>query len=258
MPSSTTQARTLEQITSAPNYFGQVSSVVEKLQTAPSKAVALELLFEATRKMGVDASVFASFIRDDDTHESYRFMLACDPTWCLEYEKQSHIADDPWLIYACNHSEPIKGRDVPTYSRKQKETLTLSESYGFRSSVVIPSPSSGGTSRLGVLCLGSHDPDFFDGHGFMSLKLIARSLAMELHEWWVRVVKTELMVDAALTTEDLQLLKLERSGLSTKDIARDLAISLRAVDSRFYRVNAKLGTPSRKASARIAAEYGLI
>ena len=92
----------------------------------------------------------------------------------------------------------------------------------------------------------------------MSLKLIARSLAMELHEWWVRVVRTELMVDAALTTEDLQLLKLERSGLSTKDIARDLAISLRAVDSRFYRVNAKLGTPSRKASARIAAEYGLI
>lgn len=258
MTFSTTQARTLEQITSAPNYFGKVSSVVEALQSAPNQAAALELLFEATRLMGADASVFASFIRDDETHESFRFMLACDPRWCLEYEKLTQIADDPWLIYARNHSEPIKGRDVPTYTSKQRDGLKVAESFGFRSSVVIPSPSSGGLSRLGVLCLGSHDPEFFDGPGFMSLKLIARSLAMELHEWWIRVVKNELMIDAELTTEDLQLLKLERKGLSTKDIARDLAISLRAVDSRFYRVNAKFGTPSRKASARIAAEYGLI
>ena len=81
---------------------------------------------------------------------------------------------------------------------------------------------------------------------------------MEVHEWWVRVIRAELISDTDLTNEDLELLQLERQGQGTKDIARTLSASTRAVDSRFYRINAKLGTPSRKAAARIAAEYGLI
>lgn len=250
--------KSLEQLVSAPEYFSKVIAVVAQLQTAKHQAAALDLLFEATRLIGADASVFASFVRDDETHESYRFMLACDPGWCLEYEKHAKFADDPWLVYACNHSEPIRGNEIQTYTRQQQEALKLAENFGFRSSLIIPSPSSGGISRLGVLCLGSNQPRFFDSSAYVPFKLLARSVAMEFHEWWVRVIRAELISDTDLTNEDLELLQLERQGQGTKDIARTLSASTRAVDSRFYRINAKLGTPSRKAAARIAAEYGLI
>lgn len=251
-------ARTLEQIISAPDYFTKVSAVVGRLHAAATQATALELLFEATHLMGADACVFASFVRDDETHESYRFMLACDPRWCLEYEKIASFADDPWLVYACNHSEPIRGHEVQTYTRRQQEAIKIAEDFGFRSSLIIPSPSSGGISRLGVLCVGSNQAGFFDGAAYLPFKLLARSLAMELHEWWVRVVRAELITQADITSEDLALLRLERQGHGTKEIARSMCVSPRAVDSRFYRINAKLGMPSRKAAARIAAEYGLI
>jgi DNA-binding CsgD family transcriptional regulator len=251
--------KSLEQLVSAPDYFVKVSAVVGQLHAAKTQAAALDLLFEANRLMGLDASVFASFIRDDETHESYRFMLACDPRWCFEYEKHAKFADDPWLIYACSHSEPIRGHEMQTYTRRQQNVLRVAEDFGFRSSLIIPSPSSGGISRLGVLCLGSNQPGFFDSRAYVAIKMLARSLAMELHDWWVRLVREELITDADLTNEDLELLRLQRLGQGSKDIARALpAMTIRAVDSRFHRINAKLGTPSRKAAARIAAEYGLI
>ena len=251
-------ARTLEQAISAFDFLPKISDVVSQLQVAATQAAALDLLFEATRLMGADASVFASFVRDDETHESYRFLLACDPRWCLEYEKIASFADDPWLVYACNHSKPIRGHEVQTYNARQKEAIKIAEDFGFRSSLIMPAPSSGGVSRLGVLCVGSNQAGFFEGAAYFSLKVVARSLAMELHEWWVRVVRTELINQADITNEDLELLRLERQGQGTKEIARSLSVSTRGVDSRFYRINAKLGMPSRKASARIAAEYGLI
>ena len=251
-------ARTLEQVLEAPDYFAKVSSVVARLHATTTQAAALESLFDATRLMGVDASVFASFVRDDETHESYRFMLACDPRWCIEYEKIADFADDPWLVYACNHSEPIRGHEIQTYTERQQAAIKVAENFGFRSSLIIPSPSSGGISRLGVLCVGSNQAGFFDGAAYLAFKLLARSLAMELHEWWVRMVRTELISQADITHDDLALLRLERQGHGTKEIARTLCVSTRAVDSRFYRINAKLGMPSRKAAARVAAEYGLI
>jgi DNA-binding NarL/FixJ family response regulator len=91
-----------------------------------------------------------------------------------------------------------------------------------------------------------------------AIKSLSRSLAMELHEWWVRKIRDELLVTYRIGPEDLELLRLERAGESTKDIARRGNMTTAAVDSRFQRLNAKLGTPNRKATARLAAEYGLI
>ena len=109
-----------------------------------------------------------------------------------------------------------------------------------------------------MLCLGSSRDDYFEGDGFLPLKVAARSLAMELNEWWIARMKRDLYATARITSEDLDLLRYERLGHGTKTIAAALGTSTSSVDSRFQRLNAKLGVPNRKAAATLAAEYGLI
>jgi len=92
----------------------------------------------------------------------------------------------------------------------------------------------------------------------VALKVAARGLAMELHEWWIGQIKRELIVNAGITDDDLILLRHERLGHGTKMIAIELNTTPSSIDSRFQRVNQKLGVPNRKAAATLAAEYGLI
>jgi DNA-binding CsgD family transcriptional regulator len=61
-----------------------------------------------------------------------------------------------------------------------------------------------------------------------------------------------------LRSDDLKLLALERQGLTTKQIARLVDTSIPAVDSRFQRVNAKMGTANRRHAALRAAIHGLL
>ena len=109
-----------------------------------------------------------------------------------------------------------------------------------------------------MLCLGSDGAGYFDDAGYASFRMLARSLAMELHEWWIARIKRELIANVRLTEEDLLLLAQERLGRGTKAICSALQLSPKAVNSRFQRLNAKLGVPNRKAAAQLAAEYGLI
>ena len=81
---------------------------------------------------------------------------------------------------------------------------------------------------------------------------------MELHEWWIARVKEELVEAARLTVDDLALLSHEWRGHTTKRIALEQGTSPGSIDSRFQRLNAKLGVANRKDAARLAAEYGLL
>lgn len=250
--------RSLQDVTGAADYFGRVSEVVREFETAREPVRAVELLEEATRRMGAGVSLFVSLIRGDDSCDSYRVLLACDPEWCIEYEQAAGYANDPWLIYALHHTEPIRASEIDMATPGQRAIVQLAERFGFRSAVIVPAPSSGGLSRLGVLCLGSSIPGYFEAEGYVAFKVVARSVAMELHEWWLARLKDELIVTTRITNADLLLLTHERMGHTTKTIARKLGTSADSIDSRFQRINAKLGVPNRKAAAHLAAEYGLI
>lgn len=251
-------SKPLGELSSHAEYAAHVMAAIRRLAQAEDEAQAVDVLVAASDRMGTDAAAFVSFVRDDPSHESFRFLLACDPVWCLEYERRAWYSTDPWLQYALTHSEPIRARDIPTTSAQERSVVELATQYGFRSALIVPAPSSGGLTRLGVLCLGSDDERFFDDDGFLPLRLLARTLAMELHEWWIARIKHELVINARLQEEDLTLLKHERLGLGTKQIASALDMSPNAVNSRFQRMIAKLGVPNRKAAAQLAAEYGLI
>jgi DNA-binding NarL/FixJ family response regulator len=78
---------------------------------------------------------------------------------------------------------------------------------------------------------------------------------------WRRVLgrfEQEIVEIARLTSDDIVLLTHERRGHSSKAIAAALSTSEQAVNSRFQRMNARLGVPNRRAAAQLAAEFGLI
>lgn len=255
---SSPDPRSLLAATRHPDYASRVSDVVREMQSALDQAQAVELLHEAALRMGAERAIFASFIRDDESCRSYRLLLACDPAWLTEYERHGRYDDDPWLAYAQQYSVPVRSSQIPIRTEAERAAVALAAKFGFSSAVIVPTPSVAGLSRTGVLCLGSSQPDYFDDEGFVTLRVVARGVAMELHEWWMGRIRDELIASACIAPEDIVLLRHERKGMSTKAIARALNWSTSAVDSRFHRMNARLGVTSRRAAARLAAEYGLI
>jgi DNA-binding CsgD family transcriptional regulator len=240
------------------DYMARSTAVNRDMQSAREQTRAVEILWEATLRMGAEASVFASFIREGETCRSHRLLLACDPTRFAEYECAHRCEFDPWITYATKYSEPVRNSEVSVLGDAARTAVELTQRFGFRSAVIVPVPSSGGLSRTGVLCLGSSKPGYFDDDGYVTLKVVARGVAMELHEWWMQRLREEMVATSGVTPTDLALLTHEMLGHTTKTIARHLGVSISSVDSRFQRLNIKLGTASRKAAAHLAAEYGLI
>lgn len=233
-------------------------NIIKRVAKAEDDAAVIEILCLAKQALGAEHAAFVSHVRDDDSKESFRFLVACDPAWCVEYQQHGWYAHDAWLLYATSNSEPVPGTQIPTHTRAQREAKALAAQHGLVSVYVVPAPASAGLSRLGVLLLGSGQEGYFDTEAAAAIKVLARSLAMELHEWWVRQVRREIIKTNRITPEDLQLLALERQGLGTKEIAEELSVTASAVDSRFQRLSTKFNMPNRRATARLAAEYGLI
>jgi DNA-binding CsgD family transcriptional regulator len=248
----------LDDIVASPAFFADVNGVAHKISGAANEAETIELLREGLATIGAGAGVFASFIDDDYSHESYRFLIACDPVWCLTYRRRSWFANDPALLYAGSASEPCRLSELRLSSAGQRALMADAALHGFASGCVFPAPAAGGSSRLGVLVAGSAQPGFYERPGFAAIRLAGRTLAMELHEWWVRRVRVELIEDARLSPEDLELLRLESLGMGSKEIAQLLGMTPAGVDGRFRRLISRIGAPNRKAAVRVAMDYGII
>jgi hypothetical protein len=228
-----------------------------QIETAQDLARVVECLKEAIRCIGAEVGTFLSCIHDDE-YKTCRFLLACDPAWFLEYERRSWSKDDPWLDYCRRHAEPIRASEIPVRTEAQVDIVELAAQFGFRSTVVVPAPVGGGLTRLGMLCLGSTDPERFEDDAFLAVTVAALPLAASLNRWCTARARDELLQSARLAPEDLLLLDLQHRGMTTKEMAAFTKKSPKSINSRFQRINAKLNVPTRKAAARRAAEYGLI
>ena len=249
--------RTLKEISRSPEYLSAIASLIGRMAMQSSAPELVLALRDATHRLGADASFFASFVREDKNFDSFRFLVACDPVWSLQYEAKNCVASDAWLRYATSHTEAVLAGGLKPVNEGEQKTIDLAAMFGFRSAFIVPAPAGGG-SRVGVLVLGSHQVDFFDDEGMTALKVVARGLAMELHERFAEMMQRELMARCDLSSVELELLAHHREGRPTKVIATLLGCSVNAVDQRFHRVSSKLGVTNRTRAARLAAAYGLI
>jgi DNA-binding CsgD family transcriptional regulator len=248
----------LARIVAAANYTDHIAAIAERIGGARDQATVHALLVEGVHALGAEHAVFVSFIRDNADLSACRFMLVCEPGWCQRYLEAGCFAHDPWLAYAAHHSEPIPASSLPVLDAEGQRVIALAQQNGFASAALVPAHSGAGHSRISLLCLGSTQPGFFEGEGFGRFRLGARLLAAELHDWWLARIRRELIVKARITQADLELLRHEHQGHSSKRIAAELHVSKSSINSRFQRMNMKLGVPNRRLAARLAVECGLL
>ena len=252
------ETQALAQVVAAADYTERIATIAERIAEARDQATVHALLTEGVHALGAEHAVFVSFIRDNADLSACRFMLVCEPGWCQRYLEAGCFAHDPWLAYAAHHSEPIPASALPVLDAEGQRVIALAMQNGFASAALVPAHSGAGHSRISLLCLGSTQPGFFEGEGFGRFRLGARLIAAELHDWWLARIRRELIVKARITQADLELLRHEQQGHSSKRIAAELRVSKSSINSRFQRMNMKLGVPNRRLAARLAVECGLL
>jgi DNA-binding CsgD family transcriptional regulator len=242
----------------SPEVVMRMHGVLRAIKSANSTLALFTVYRQALDALGVESAVFTSYLREDATRNSYRSLPACDPLWASEYALRGWCDDDPWMRHAAHDTEVVRSAELVLLSPRERAFAEAASSFGFVSAVIVPAPTCVGLSRLGVLCLGSATPGYFDDDGYPTLCLLARNLAMELHAWLRRSIQAELLVKSRLTSAELDLLRHEAAGHTSKVIAALLDTEAKTIDCRFQRVCAKLDAPNRRMAVRIAQLYGLI
>jgi DNA-binding NarL/FixJ family response regulator len=236
----------------------RVLQILPLIPDARSAGEVISLFREAVVGLGADAGVFLSCLRDDATRTSFRSLWACDPSWAADYAFHRRYEHDPWLRYASCDAEPTRSSYLTCSSPEENAFIRAAAEHGFASALISPAPSSVGLSRVGVLCLGSADPERFEGEKYPQVRVLTRALSMELHHWIAKSMREEMLRGTNLTEADLHLLRCEAVGHSSKVIGAAMNLEAKTIDSRFQRVNAKLGAPDRRTAMRIARLYGLL
>lgn len=249
---------TLAALTRLPEYSARLIEILPAIGDATTTEDAVDLFRQATTRLGADAGVFMSYLRDDATRASYRSLLACDPLWASGYAKRKWHDHDPWLRHATHDTEPVRSSELQLVSAEEEAFVQAAATLGFASAVIAPAPTCAGQSRIGVLCLGSKHPGFFDDDEYGKVRVLARALSMELHRWLLQAIRKELLAKSRLTAADIELLRHEQAGHTSKVIGAALNIEAKTVDCRFQRVSAKLDAPDRRTAVRIARLYGLL
>lgn len=232
--------------------------LASEIQGAADTAQAVTLLREVATALGADAAIFTSLVRDDISLASYRFLLACNPIWGLQYARNGWCEDDPWLRYALHNASPIRSNELILESAKERFVVDAAAHFGFRAALIVPAPSPVAQSRVGVLCLGANDISRFSGERYPALLTLARGVAMEFGDWIHRQVREEVIRQARITDDDLTLLRHQQLGHSSKVIAVELQVEAKTIDCRFQRLSLRLRAANRRAALRVAEIYGLL
>ena len=252
------RASSLAALTSEPGYASRLVAALPSLDAAESPGLAIGVFKRAIECLGGDAGVFTSCLHGDSTTVSYRSLLACDPDWAIEYARHEWFVCDPWIRHATHDSEPVRSSELRVTSRDEQAFVDASASLGFASAVIAPAPTCVGSSRVGVLCIGSSQPDFFDDEGYDIVRVLARTLSMEMNRWMLKSTRRELLERWHLAQLDIDLLRHEVLGHGSKYIGASLGVRPITIDARFQRICAKLEVPNRRTAARIARLYGVI
>ena len=246
------------ELTRAPDFCARACAAIAAVATSGNQLDAMLKLRTAASTLGASSAWFVSYELDDATLCTYRVLLACDPVWGLLASGEAAWQRDPWLQYALGSSEPIRASELAVTASDQRAMADKVASHGFRSAVIVPAPSGVGRARVGALCLGSATAGFYDDAGFDCIRVLARGLAMDLHDWWHQRIRDELMERARVNERDIALLRHAAAGHSSKMIAAALRIEAKTVDCRFQRLSAKLGAANRNGALRVAQLYGLL
>jgi DNA-binding CsgD family transcriptional regulator len=249
--------RSLAEIAADPALRTHLAETAERISQASDPGEVQALLHSVTQSLGAERSFFAS-ISGEGADARYTFVLDCDPAWWHRYRSACSVQSDPWLLYAARHSSPRPATQLGPLRREQQLAIEAATAAGFVSAALVPAHSGRSERRASLLCLGHSVAGYFEDPTFAKLRVGARSLAIELHDWWTNYEQSCLARQTRLSEADVRLLQRHCAGMSSKQIAAELQVSRESINSRFQRINDRLGVTHRRTAARIAVECGLI
>lgn len=252
------RATSIRDLVKNPDYPVRALDAIVRIHLAKDPPELLDMLMSATSAIGATASVYTAAIPEDGDEPSSFSLFACHPGFAHEQYCRGPLLEHPWFRFARTHTTPGTDQQISLRQGPDAAAIELARQYGFKSCLIVPTPSGADLERIEMLCLGSIDEGAFEAEGARIVRTLARSLAAELHDWLTGHLRRRLQEGARLQDQDVNLLALEWQGFGTKEISLRTGLSMASVDSRFQRINTRLKCANRKASARRAAAYGLL
>lgn len=234
---------------------GDLHRLALTVHESDDEAAAIRTMRRAAGAVGAEASLVTLKTRHDADHTSYRSVCACDCRAAREWCDANLIGSHPWLLYACSQTQAARSCEIDVLRQDPPGAMAR---YGFRSALVVPAHSAHGPSQVTVLCVGSAVDGYFNDDSVARLFPPLRAFAMELHDWLVAKVRSQLVAQARLTQLDMALLRFEAQGHGSKEIARALGTSPITIDCRFQRLNARIGVANRRDAVRLVKLFGVL
>jgi hypothetical protein len=165
----------LEQVVGEPGFAARLSSQMERIAASVHPSEVTSVVEDISRSLCCNGAVFASFAKEDEDFETYRYIVACEAQWCTLYLARRWFVIDPYLHYAQTHSEPIAADDVPLRTDGQRLFRQHANEQGYKSIAIVPAHTATGRARMGVLYLTSDDPNYFTSDSIRPAKLFLRA-----------------------------------------------------------------------------------
>jgi DNA-binding CsgD family transcriptional regulator len=240
-----------------PSELQQSQDALNRIKTHESAGQLVGLVKQIIRPYGLGSFVFVSMRRDDETRESYRYLIGCDPVWCQHYRARNWYTNDPFVAHAVSDSTMVLGSAITTGSASQREMLATAAHYGFRSGMVVPA-HGGANARIGVLYLGSALPPEQIESRLWANRFVMRQLAFELYEWWQAKLHAQSVLNQHLDAIDLKLLRDKRDGYTTTQICARYGYSKAMIDTRLRRICEKLAVTNMKQAVSQAMHLDIL
>lgn len=229
---------------------------ISRVRAAGDTAQLLQSLHAATLALGGDDSIYTASLPEGLDTRSFS-LFAGDPRLaqvdCPLLPRQGQA----WHRGARSFYWFEEEAPVAFEGREESLLRETARRYGFASCLVFPITADAPGGRVEVLCIGSRRQGAFRGPLAAHIGVLGRALVLELHDWLTHHLAKSLVLDAGLSPGDIDLLSMEWQGMQTKDICRRTGLSASTIDCRFARLNLRLNSSGRKASAQLAAACGL-
>lgn len=237
---------------------GLLCSLAASLKSSED-AAAIAVLHQAACMGGAEMAWFIWCAPAAEEQVLMRFLVAKNPAH--RFASMDTLGDpaSALLAHAARSTEPVLVQHSLLCREASSERHTVDSTDAVEeldSAWLLPAIGTHPSGSVGLLVLAARSAE--------ELKPVAqslpayRALAMELGDWFHRQGRAELCRDAELTEQDLDLLRREAQGQSSKRIAQALETEAAVIDCRFHRLNARLGVNSRRESVRLCMRYGLL
>jgi DNA-binding CsgD family transcriptional regulator len=244
-------------------YQVEVADVVDvicELEQCATEDDANSLTMQVVRQLGADWFVYATLLPPElnKADESFHYFIGCREELCDIYRQRMWKMNDPFLEYALSNSAPILGSKVKLATPGQAEILRTGADLGFRSGLVVPTHTSMGNKRLGLLYIGSELPPQ-DGEPMLWQRrgqFVA--LGHELLQWWNTRLRHQAMRKYSLVKEEIEILQLVRKGKVASEIAAIYDVKVSAIYRKWESLKEKLDVEKIEHAVIVAESIGLL